>query len=110
MAKGLGQTLTGDGTHSLPTLVQAAFTMLPGGGAVVLPDTPAALAAIVALHCGELATAESTLQKALDADLGGSNAHPRHQLLLAWTAMLRGDLVHAAEYVDDVVQSAKPEP
>ncbi|MGZ5406615.1 MAG: LuxR C-terminal-related transcriptional regulator [Aeromicrobium sp.] len=110
MAKGLGQTLTGDGTSSLPTLVQAAFTMLPAGGAVVLPDTPAALAAIVALHCGELATAESTLQKALDADLGGSNAHPRHQLLLAWTAMLRGDLVHAAEYVDDVVQSVKPEP
>lgn len=110
MAKGLQQTLTGDGTASLPTLVQAAFTMLPAGGAVVLPDTPAALAAIVALHCGELATAESTLQKALDADLGGPNAHPRHQLLLAWTAMLRGDLVHAAEYVDDVVQSAQPEP
>lgn len=110
MAKGLGQTLTGDGTSSLPTLVQAAFTMLPTGDAVVLPDTPAALAAIVALHCGELATAESTLQKALDADLGGSNAHPRHQLLLAWTAMLRGDLVRAAEYVDDVVQSVKPEP
>jgi DNA-binding CsgD family transcriptional regulator len=58
---------------------------------VLLPDTPAALAALVALHCGELDLADSVLTRAVSAQLGGTVAAPRHHLLLAWIAMLRGD-------------------
>ena len=63
--------------------------------AVLLPDTPAALAAIVALHCGELDVAVSVLERALASGAGGVFARARYQLLLAWTAMIRGDPVLA---------------
>jgi hypothetical protein len=54
----------------------------------------------VALHIGELGVAESVLRRALDAEVGGPPARPRHLLLLAWMAMLRGRLGGARELVD----------
>ncbi|HWR48772.1 MAG TPA: LuxR C-terminal-related transcriptional regulator [Pseudonocardiaceae bacterium] len=76
---------------ALSTLTRAAALLEPGGRAVLLPDTPAALAAIVALHCGELDVAVSVLERALACCVGGLFARARYQLLLAWTAMIRGD-------------------
>ncbi|MBV9729256.1 MAG: hypothetical protein JO309_07620 [Pseudonocardiales bacterium] len=76
---------------ALSTLTRAAALLEPGGRAVLLPDTPAALAAIVALHCGELDVAVSVLERALASGAGGLFARARYQLLLAWTAMIRGD-------------------
>lgn len=76
---------------ALSTLTRAAALLEPGGQAVLLPDTPAALAAIVALHCGELNVAVSVLERALARGAGGLFARARYQLLLSWTAMIRGD-------------------
>ena len=76
---------------ALSTLTRAAALLEPGGRTVLLPDTPAALAAIVALHCGEPDVAVSVLERALSRGAGGLLARARYQLLLAWTAMIRGD-------------------
>ncbi len=86
-------------TMALSTLTRAAALLEPGGRAALLPDTPAALAAIVALHCGELDVAVSVLERALASGAGGLFARARHQLLLAWTAMTRGDIALARRWL-----------
>ena len=91
MATGVLESVLGSPTVALSTLTQAAALLEPGGPAVLLPDTPAALAAIVALHSGELDVAVSVLERALACGAGGLFARARYQLLLAWTAMIRGD-------------------
>ncbi|WP_346620880.1 LuxR C-terminal-related transcriptional regulator [Blastococcus montanus] len=83
-------------TTALSTLTRAAALLEPVGRTALLMDTPAALAALVALHTGELGSAQSVLERALAADVGGPPARPRHLLLLAWTAMLRGRMATAA--------------
>jgi DNA-binding CsgD family transcriptional regulator len=84
---------------ALSTLTRAAALLEPGGRAVLLPDTPAALAAIVALHCGELDVAVSVLERALACGAGGLFARARCQLLLAWIAMIRGDSTLARRWL-----------
>jgi len=57
---------------------------------VLLPDSPAALGALVAAHYGELDVAQSVLDRAVAAGLGGRLMAARHRLLQAWVAMSRG--------------------
>ncbi|WP_290057655.1 helix-turn-helix transcriptional regulator, partial [Amycolatopsis solani] len=54
----------------------------------LLPDSPAALAALVAVHAAEFDLAHGVLTRAAGSE--------RRTLLLGWTAMLRGDLAAAA--------------
>ncbi len=82
---------------ALSTLTRAAALLEPMGRAALLPDTPAALAALVALHRGEPSVGESVLQRAVAADVGGLPHRPRHLALLAWSAMLAGRLDRARE-------------
>ena len=100
MAQGVLETVTGSPSAALSMLTQAAAMLEPTGRGVLLPDTPAALAALVALHCGELDLADSVLTRAVSAQLGGTVAAPRHHLLLAWTSMLRGDADRATAQRD----------
>src|SRR5690606_4296632 len=53
---------------------------------IAVPESPAALAAIVALHSGELAIASSVASAALESVSGSARA--RLHLLRAWAAML----------------------
>ena len=85
---------------ALSTLAQAGGLLEPLGAGVVLPDTPAALAALIALHRGDTALAGSVLRRALRAGTGGPLAERRHRLLLGWTAMLDGRLADAEREVD----------
>ncbi|MGH3692718.1 MAG: LuxR C-terminal-related transcriptional regulator [Pseudonocardiaceae bacterium] len=91
---------------ALSMLTRAAALLEPGGRAVLLPDSPAALAAIVALHSGELDVAVSVLERALSSDVGGLFARARYQLLLAWTAMVRGDAALARRWLARAVPEA----
>jgi len=84
-----------DVAEALSTLTRAATLLEPVGRGVLLLDTPAALAALLALHSGELTVAESVLDRALEADVGGPPCRPRHLLLRAWAAMLRSGGPHA---------------
>jgi DNA-binding CsgD family transcriptional regulator len=59
------------------------------GAAIPLPDSPAALAALLALHSGELSVAESVLDDALREGQGGPADRLRLLLLRAWVAMLQ---------------------
>jgi DNA-binding CsgD family transcriptional regulator len=117
MAQGLQLTLqAGPDTAAttaaaLSALTRAAALLEPVGRSVLLPDTPAALAALVALHSGEPAIAESVLQRAVTAELGGPPARPRHLLLLAWLAMLAGRIPRAgslAAQAQDCVEHLEP--
>jgi DNA-binding CsgD family transcriptional regulator len=82
---------------ALSSLIRAASLMEPIGSAVLLPDTPSALAALVAVHGGELDVADSVLRRAVAAGTGGRAMAARHRLLQAWIAMTRGDAAGARE-------------
>lgn len=102
MARGIVDSVSGCATETLSTLLGAAAMLEPALGGTLLPDSPAALAALVALHTGELALAESVLTRALDGRIGGDLLAARHRLLLGWVAMTAGDLATAAEHRDAV--------
>ena len=98
-AKGVLESVTGSSRAALATLVRAAALLEPAGRSVLLPDSPAALAALVALHCGELSIAESVLDRAVAANVGGALMLARHRLLQAWICMMRGAFTAASEYL-----------
>jgi DNA-binding CsgD family transcriptional regulator len=96
MAQGVRESVTGSSVESLSALVRAAGLLEPAGRGVLLPDSPAALAALVGLHCGELGVAESVLDRAVAANMGGPLLATRHRLLQAWICMVRGQLATSA--------------
>ena len=91
LAQGLRESVNGSNAEALATLVRAATLLEPTGSAEPLPDTPAAVAAIVAVHSGELAVAESVLDRAVTCGMGGALMAARHRLLQAWVRMVRGN-------------------
>lgn len=95
MATGIEQSISAPAAHALSTLLGAAA--LESGQAHLAPDSPAALAAIVAIHAGEPDLALAVLHRARDAHPMAAN---RHRILLAWLAMAKGDL--GAATVDTV--------
>lgn len=99
---GLVQSVSGDGVAGMSPLVQSVTALAPVGRDGIMLDSPAALAALVALHLGELDLAESVLQRAIAAELGGPLFRRRHQILLAWVAMARGDLAEATATLESV--------
>jgi DNA-binding CsgD family transcriptional regulator len=90
MASGVYESVAGSPTAALSQLTRAATLLESTPRAALLPDTPAALAALVAVHCGELDVAQSVLERAVRARLGGRGAAVRHGLLLGWIALFRG--------------------
>ncbi|MFK3981823.1 LuxR C-terminal-related transcriptional regulator [Micromonospora sp. NPDC050397] len=107
-ARGVRETLDGPPTTALSTLVQAAALLEPAGRTVLLPDSPAALAALVALHCGELEIGERVLDRAIAADLGGALMSRRHRLLQAWIMMVRGRTAMASEALHRISGPLEP--
>ncbi|GLY63975.1 LuxR family transcriptional regulator [Amycolatopsis taiwanensis] len=91
-AQGVLESLGGQPAVALSTLVRSAEMLEPVSAGMLLPDSPAALGALVALNCGEAAIAEPLLERAIES----GSLVARHTLLLAWTAMLRGDREVAA--------------
>ncbi|MGH3811765.1 MAG: response regulator transcription factor, partial [Pseudonocardiaceae bacterium] len=108
MARGMLTTVTGTSTAALSQLARATVLLEPAGETVLLPDTPAALTAVVALQCGELTVADATLRRAVAAKLGGRPAHPRHLLLHGWMAMVRGKLDVAHRTLDRAARQGNP--
>lgn len=73
--------------HALSDLVRASDTFSASGSPDPLPDSPAVLAAIVALNVGELDVAAGILDSALRA--GGGWARQRMLLWNGWIALQR---------------------
>ncbi|SFP69602.1 regulatory protein, luxR family [Amycolatopsis arida] len=107
-ARGLLDSVTGSPTLALSTLASSAEMLEPVGRGVLLPDSPAALGAVVAIHDGQLAIAESLVERALAAGVGGALLAARHRLLLAWAAMVRGDLETATARLRAAGQPTAP--
>ena len=85
--RGILESLTLDPHQALPVLIHASDMLNTTGTALPLPDTPAALAALLALHTGEPHLAETVCRSAAAAGQGGNAAKPRLFLLQAWSAM-----------------------
>jgi DNA-binding CsgD family transcriptional regulator len=99
LAEGVMESVTGTPSLALSLLARAAMLLEPSAERTLMPETPAALAAIVALNCGEFDVAESVLTRAVAVRLGGEPAMSRYRMLQAWTAMQRGDLDSARALV-----------
>jgi DNA-binding CsgD family transcriptional regulator len=97
MARGLAESVTGSPAAALSTLVQASVLIEPAGSAVLLPDSPAALGAMLAVQSAELDTAEALLARAVRSGTGGALLAARHHLLQAWVSMLRGRIAGAEQ-------------
>ncbi|MDQ3402778.1 MAG: helix-turn-helix transcriptional regulator, partial [Actinomycetota bacterium] len=93
MAQGMIDSIGSSFSTALSTVVRSAETLEPVGGTVLLPDSPAALGALLALHSGAATIAEPLLDRAIAARTGGALLLTRHRLLRVWTAMVRGDAV-----------------
>jgi DNA-binding CsgD family transcriptional regulator len=110
MARGVCESLTGAPATALSALVQASGLLEPSGPTVLLPDSPAALGALLALHCGQLDTADVLLTRAIARQLGGPLLAARHHLLHAWLLMARGSTAAAQQRCSAVLgDQATPE-
>ncbi len=101
-ATGLLQSVRADGVAGMAPLLQAVTALAPVGRDRIMIDSPAALAALMALNLGELDLADSVIERGVAADLGGALLRPRHQILRAWVMMARGDLAAATAALDAV--------
>ncbi|HEV7962980.1 MAG TPA: LuxR C-terminal-related transcriptional regulator, partial [Actinoplanes sp.] len=113
MARGVCDSVTGSPVAALSALVQAGQLLEPSGSAVLLPDSPAALAALVAVNCAEFGTAQAVLERAVRTGMGGPLFVRRHRLILAWTLMAQGRLAAAADEAARagvLTAAATPEP
>ncbi|MGO2111542.1 MAG: hypothetical protein ACTH31_08010, partial [Pseudoclavibacter sp.] len=95
--RALRASLGDDPSPALALLVRASSTLTVTGVMSPLPEHPAALAAIVAMHSGDLGAAVSVLDDAIDGDQGGAGALPRFLLLRAWASMLAGEPARARD-------------
>ncbi|QKV73886.1 LuxR C-terminal-related transcriptional regulator [Amycolatopsis sp. Hca4] len=87
---GIRASVSGRPDTALATLLGAADSAAATGVDHLLPDSPAVLTAVVALHAGEFELARGVLTRAA--------ANKRHTLLLGWTELLAGDLTAAAAH------------
>lgn len=108
LATGLLATVDGDLPTALSDLTRAAALLEPAGEAVLLPYSPAELAAIVAAQCGEVPLADATLGHAVAGKVGGGLAHAGLLLLHGWNALTRGTLETVREVLDRVREPLEP--
>jgi DNA-binding CsgD family transcriptional regulator len=108
LATGLLASIDGDLPTALCDLTRAAGLLEPAGECVLLPYTPAEIAAIVAAQCGEMALADATLGQAVAGKVGGSLAHAGLLLLHGWNALARGTFDTVREVLDRLPQPLEP--
>jgi DNA-binding CsgD family transcriptional regulator len=104
VAVGLGgaarAAATGDAVAARREAGEAADLLEAAGIEVVLPETPHALAALVALAAGDSEDAERMAGRAGDAEIGGPAATHRHVLLGGLAAMRAGRWDRAQRALD----------
>jgi len=79
-----------DPGEALPAAIDAAGAAERTPPHVVLPDTPHALGAVLAVAAGDVGTAVELLERAVRYGVGGPAAQDRHGLLLAWARLRAG--------------------
>ena len=101
VTEAVAASLVGDGRAALPLLVETAAASAGLRRAMVLPDHPAALAAMICLGSGDVAMAESILARAA---LVATNRVDRSRLsaLRGWVAMASGRFDDAETHLADI--------
>lgn len=87
LESGLRATLTTSANASLGDLVRAAEMYSAARTSAPIPELPAVVAALAALHLGEPHVALGVLDRALKDGHGGAWAHDRLVLWRAWVAL-----------------------
>lgn len=100
-ARGLVTSLAPDVAGIEPAFLEAAELLEAAHARLLLPDTPHALGATVALALCEPTTAEHLLNRALERDVGGRALRLRHRLLLGWVAVRSGRWSAAQAALDE---------
>ncbi|HET6775976.1 MAG TPA: helix-turn-helix transcriptional regulator, partial [Acidimicrobiales bacterium] len=96
-------TSTGaDGGRPLATFLEAAELLESAHATLVLPTTPHAIGATVALALSELSTAEHLLIRARDHGVGGAPLQQHHRLGLGWVAVRSGRWAAAQAALDEI--------
>ncbi|MFM1726118.1 LuxR C-terminal-related transcriptional regulator [Rhodococcus sp. PAM 2766] len=108
LAEGLAQSIAGSGAVAMNSLTRAMTMLSSSAHTRLLPDTAPAVTALLCLHSGELAHAESVLRQALEFDPASGATRARHLALSAWTAMVGGDLVGATAILDTLPTDRPP--
>jgi DNA-binding CsgD family transcriptional regulator len=102
LAEGIAATLGPAAGEATGLFVESAELLESGAGRLVLPDTPHALGAVVALALREPTTAEHLLTRAIDHGAGGPALADRHRLLLGWVGLRAGRWAMAQSALDEV--------
>ncbi|AQA21956.1 ATPase, AAA family protein [Rhodococcus sp. MTM3W5.2] len=110
LAQGLRQSIDGQVAIAVNSLTRGLSLSANGSRPRLLPDSGAAITALAGIACGELAGAQAVLQRALDTEPRESITRQRHELLLTWIAMIRGDLDAATARLDAMPADAEPTP
>lgn len=102
LAEGLLSTL--HAPYSTAAVRLGAAMAAEYSAAQVLPDSPAALVTLAALHGGDPVRARSVIARAVRTDRDSEDAlfGHRHRLLLAWTRMQDGQLAAAASDITGI--------
>jgi DNA-binding CsgD family transcriptional regulator len=90
MARGLVASLDPEAGGVESIFLEAAELLESADTRWLLPDTPHALGATVALALWEPVTAEHLLNRAIERGIGGRTLYFRHRLLLGWVALRSG--------------------
>jgi len=102
-SRGLAASLGADAGAgaALTPFLEAAELLESCHTRLVLPDTPHAIGATVAVALSELSAAEHLLARAIERDVGGGALRHRHRLLAGWVAMRNGRWAAAQQALDD---------
>ena len=90
------------GGRPLVPILEAAELLESAHTSLVLPTSPHAIGATVALALCELATADHLLARARDHDVGGATLRHHHRLGLGWVAVRSGHWAVAQSALDDI--------
>ncbi len=90
-----------DAGDSLRIVLEAAELLESAHSTLVLPTSPHAIGATVALALSELSTAEHLLTRARDHEVGGPALAAHHRLGLGWVALRSGRWAAAQQAVDE---------
>lgn len=103
---GLVAAATPGTTQPLAPFLEAAELLESAHTALVLPTTPHAIGATVALALSELSTAEHLLTRACDHGVGGAPLQAHHRLALGWVAVRSGRWSAAQAALDEIGDAA----
>ncbi|MDY6810733.1 MAG: helix-turn-helix transcriptional regulator, partial [Actinomycetota bacterium] len=106
VATGLAQSLTEDSPAALHTLIRAAAAERSCGTGTLTAGRAVAVAALLAMHRGQLSRARAVLERSPAERLPPMH-RPRHRVLMAWVHLLEGDVEGTAAHISHLTDQVR---